>query len=162
MEYHIRELLDHYPLQQLFEAYCQSVGISVSIVDLEGEFLLEANWHPVCTGFFRKHPATRNLCIQHDAHLAGKLKTSEKKRCLFLPQWPELCRLSAGDRRPACGQRDYWPVPAANLPTVNIFASRPQVTVSTRPASWRPWIKSLLSQKNNCTISWISWSAKLC
>ena len=78
MKYHIRELLDHYPMQQLLDAYCQSVGISASIMDLKGEVLIEANWQPICTGFHRVNQATKQFCIENDAILAGKLKTGEQ------------------------------------------------------------------------------------
>ena len=64
-------------LQQLFTAFCESVGIAAAIIDLEGTVLVSANWQRACTGFHRVNPESCKLCIESDTELALQLQAGQ-------------------------------------------------------------------------------------
>lgn len=61
------EIFDIDRIQRLFDAFFEAVGISTAIVSLEEEILVESGWQRICAEFHRKHPETRQACIQSNA-----------------------------------------------------------------------------------------------
>jgi ligand-binding sensor protein len=73
----LSDLVDLAELQQLFTAFCESVGIAAAIIDLEGTILVSANWQRACTGFHRANPDSCKLCIESDTELALQLQAGQ-------------------------------------------------------------------------------------
>ncbi|HEY5974611.1 MAG TPA: PocR ligand-binding domain-containing protein [Geobacteraceae bacterium] len=71
------DLVDLAELQQLFTAFCESVGIAAAIIDLEGTILVSANWQRACTGFHRANADSCKLCIESDTELALQLQAGQ-------------------------------------------------------------------------------------
>jgi ligand-binding sensor protein len=73
----LSDLVDLTDLQNLFTAFCESVGIASAIIDLEGTVLVSANWQRACTGFHRVNTESCKLCIESDTELALQLQTGQ-------------------------------------------------------------------------------------
>jgi len=71
------EIIDLDELQQLFSAFCESVGIAAAIIDLAGKVLVSANWQRACTDFHRSNAESCKLCIESDTELALKLQAGQ-------------------------------------------------------------------------------------
>lgn len=76
-KYRIDELLDRDRMQQLLDSYCDAVGISSAIIDVEGNVFVGARWQPLCTQFHRVNSETCARCIESDTVLANQLKEGE-------------------------------------------------------------------------------------
>jgi len=72
------EIMDLDELQQLFTAFCESVGIAAAIIDLAGKVLVSANWQRACTDFHRSNPESCKLCVESDTELALKLQAGQE------------------------------------------------------------------------------------
>ncbi len=81
MEYQLPELFDSHTMQKVLDSFCEAVGISSAIIDLEGEVLVGSRWQPLCTDFHRVHPETCKRCIESDTYLANQLNL--QKRSLY-------------------------------------------------------------------------------
>jgi PAS domain S-box-containing protein len=67
------DLIDVQTMQGLLDAFCEAVGISSAIIDLEGTVLISSNWQRICTDFHRVNPETCAKCIESDTCLANRL-----------------------------------------------------------------------------------------
>jgi len=76
--YSLEELLDRDQMQRLLDSYCDAVGISAAIIDLEGKIFVGARWRQICTDFHRVNPRTCARCIESDTRLANKLREGER------------------------------------------------------------------------------------
>lgn len=76
-DYRIEDLLDQDRMQQLLDTYCDAVGISSAIIDLEGKVFVGARWQRICTDFHRVNAQTCARCIESDTVLAGQLTEGE-------------------------------------------------------------------------------------
>ena len=83
MAYRFADLLDMPQMQQLLDSFCETVGISAAIIDLEGEVLIGANWQRLCTDFHRTHPDTCAKCIESDTCLANELNAENKGYAIY-------------------------------------------------------------------------------
>jgi len=77
-DYTLADLLDRNQMQQLMDSYCDAVGISSAIVDLEGKVLVGARWQPICTEFHRVNAQTCARCVESDTTLANQLQEGER------------------------------------------------------------------------------------
>ena len=75
--YSLEDLLDRDQMQQLLESYCDAVGISSAIIDLEGRVFVGARWQRICTDFHRVNERTCARCIESDTILASQLREGE-------------------------------------------------------------------------------------
>ena len=73
MKYALTDLFDMQETQKLLDSFCDLVGIAAAIIDLDGQVLLGSRWQTICTEFHRKHPLTREKCIESDTQLANDL-----------------------------------------------------------------------------------------
>ncbi|MEN6425635.1 MAG: PAS domain S-box protein [Phycisphaerales bacterium] len=73
----LAELLDRDQMQQLMDSFCDAVGISSAIIDLEGNVFVGARWQRLCTDFHRDNAETRARCIESDTILAAQLREGE-------------------------------------------------------------------------------------
>ncbi len=73
----LADLLDRDQMQQLMESFCDAVGISSAIIDLEGNVFVGARWQGICTDFHRVNPHTCARCIESDTILAAQLRKGE-------------------------------------------------------------------------------------
>jgi len=76
-DYRIEDLLDPDRMQQLLDSYCDAVGISSGIIDLEGKVFVGARWQRICADFHRVNAQTCARCIESDTVLAGQLREGE-------------------------------------------------------------------------------------
>lgn len=67
------DLLDRDQIQALLEGFCDVVGVSAAIVDLQGKVFVGARWQPICTQFHRVAPGTCARCVESDTLLASQL-----------------------------------------------------------------------------------------
>lgn len=74
----LADLLDRDQMQQLMDSFCDVVGISSAIIDLEGNVFVGARWQRICTDFHRVNPRTCARCIEGDTVLAGQLREGEQ------------------------------------------------------------------------------------
>ncbi len=77
-DYSLDGLLDRELMQNLFNSYCDAVGVASAIIDLEGKVFVEAHWQRICTRFHRVNPQTCARCIESDTILAGQLEQGEQ------------------------------------------------------------------------------------
>jgi len=75
--YDLADLLDRDQMQQLMDSFCDAVGISSAIIDLEGNVFVGARWQPICTGFHRVNARTCARCVESDTVLAAQLREGE-------------------------------------------------------------------------------------
>jgi PAS domain S-box-containing protein len=73
----LADLLDRDQMQQLMDSFCDAVGVSSAIIDLEGNVFVGARWQRICTDFHRVNAQTRARCIESDTVLAGQLREGE-------------------------------------------------------------------------------------
>lgn len=71
----IENLVDLNQLQNLFESFCQTVGVAAALIDLKGKVLASSRWQRACTDFHRVQPESCARCIESDIELALKLET---------------------------------------------------------------------------------------
>ena len=71
------QIFDIDRLQRIFDAFYEAVGISTAIVSLNEEILIESGWQRICAEFHRSHPATRETCIQSNAHTRENLISAD-------------------------------------------------------------------------------------
>lgn len=62
----------------LLQSFSGSAGIASAIIDLDGVVLTQARWQPLCTEFHRRHPQTRQRCIESDTVLASRACSGEQ------------------------------------------------------------------------------------
>lgn len=74
----IHELLNLAANQKMLDSFCEAMGISAAIIDLEGNVIIGSNWQSICVDFHRKNPITNSRCIDSDTILANNLRDNEK------------------------------------------------------------------------------------
>ena len=72
------DMVDLDRFQQVFESFCETVGVAAAIIDLKGEVLVAARWQRACTQFHRQNETTCARCIESDTDLALKLKDGKE------------------------------------------------------------------------------------
>ncbi|MBF0337527.1 MAG: PocR ligand-binding domain-containing protein [Nitrospirae bacterium] len=70
----LEAILDLKPLQDIFQTFCELVGIPAAIIDLEAKVLASSNWQRACTDFHRVNEQTCKRCIESDTQLALNLQ----------------------------------------------------------------------------------------
>ena len=70
-------LLAREQIQQLFNDFCDSVGIPAAIIDLRGRVLAASRWQRACTDFHRVNEQSCARCIESDTELALNLQKGE-------------------------------------------------------------------------------------
>ncbi len=73
MKYVLEDLLDKQNMQELLESFCEIVGLSSSIIDLDGNVVISANWQRICSEFHRENTETSAKCIESDTSLANQV-----------------------------------------------------------------------------------------
>lgn len=73
MRYHLSDLISVHLMQKLVEHFCVVFGVGGAILDAEGQVLVRANWHDICTRYHRSCPATRDRCVQSDSYIKEHL-----------------------------------------------------------------------------------------
>jgi ligand-binding sensor protein len=74
----LSELIDIDELHGLCSNFTTFTGAATAILDLEGNILVAAGWHEICTRFHRINPVTAARCVESDTVLAGKMKKGER------------------------------------------------------------------------------------
>jgi PAS domain S-box-containing protein len=78
-------LFDREQLQALLGNLSSVVGVSMAMVDTQGEVFVGANWQPICTAFHRISERAWVRCVESDTVLAARLergKACTVFRCL--------------------------------------------------------------------------------
>jgi len=70
----LKEIIDSESIQVMIEDLFKITEIPIAITDLNGELLVGAGWQDICTKFHRKHPETRQNCIECDTILSKNIK----------------------------------------------------------------------------------------
>ncbi len=70
----LEAILDLEPLQNVFQTFCELVGVPAAIIDLEAKVLASSNWQRACTDFHRVNEQTCARCIESDTQLALNLQ----------------------------------------------------------------------------------------
>ena len=74
LSYDLADLIDLKQMQSLLDSFCDAVGVSSAIIDLDGNVLVGARWQPICTDFHRTCALTAARCVESDTVLAGQLQ----------------------------------------------------------------------------------------
>jgi PAS domain S-box-containing protein len=64
-------------LKELFEGFCEVVGIAAAIIDTDANVLSSSRWQRVCTDFHRANAHSCANCIESDTMLASKLQEGQ-------------------------------------------------------------------------------------
>jgi diguanylate cyclase (GGDEF)-like protein len=76
-DFQLNEILELDTLSSLLDHFCQSVGISAAIIDLQGNVLIASNWQKICTDFHRINESSCARCIESDTDLAIRMQNKE-------------------------------------------------------------------------------------
>ena len=76
-DFQLNEILELDTLSSLLDHFCQSVGISAAIIDLQGNVLIASNWQKICTDFHRINETSCARCIESDTDLAIRMQNKE-------------------------------------------------------------------------------------
>ncbi len=68
------QVLQHKQFNSIFEGFCETVGVSAAIIDLEARILSSSTWQYACTHFHRKNEITCARCIESDTELSLNLQ----------------------------------------------------------------------------------------
>jgi len=74
----IFQLIDLAKLKSLVDKYCQTVGIALIIIDLEGKVLIRSNWLRICKDLYCKQQKSLKRCIESNSVLFSQLKSGKK------------------------------------------------------------------------------------
>ena len=69
-ELDLADILDAPEIQALMEDLYRITGLKMSIIDLQGQVLVDVGWQDICSKFHRKHPETLKKCFESDSDLA--------------------------------------------------------------------------------------------
>lgn len=78
MKYKFTDLIDIDEIQRLLNSFCDVVGISAGIIDLDGNVTIGSRLQEICTGFHRVNEQTLKKCIKSDTQLANELQKGER------------------------------------------------------------------------------------
>jgi len=67
--YKFAELVDIAQLQALMDRFSEVIGVSNSIVDVDGTRLTSSGWEDACTSFHRANPASFRRCVASDTSI---------------------------------------------------------------------------------------------
>jgi PAS domain S-box-containing protein len=67
----LEDLFDLDSLNSLLSAFHRATGFLTALLDRDGNVLAAHGWQDICTRFHRKHPETRQNCVESDTLLAG-------------------------------------------------------------------------------------------
>ncbi|MFZ3044862.1 MAG: PocR ligand-binding domain-containing protein, partial [Desulfatirhabdiaceae bacterium] len=73
-DFSLTNLIDLGQMGRILEDFSNAVGISSSIIDLQGNILVSAGWQRICTEFHRVHKQTCARCIESDTKLAANFR----------------------------------------------------------------------------------------
>jgi polar amino acid transport system substrate-binding protein len=73
----LKNILETERLQEIMDDFYQLTQMGTSIIDMNGEVLVKAGWHNICTHFHRKHPQTLKNCIESETNPTEDLKEGE-------------------------------------------------------------------------------------
>jgi len=71
-------IIDLKMIQTLLDSFCQTVGISAGIVDLEANTICSSNWQKICTCFHRKNANASMQCIESNIYMNDILHSGKK------------------------------------------------------------------------------------
>ncbi|MCF7818912.1 MAG: PAS domain S-box protein, partial [Kiritimatiellales bacterium] len=71
------KLVQREQLKELFDGFCESVGIAAAIIDLDANVMASSRWQRVCTDFHRVNEKSCANCIESDTGLALKLEEGQ-------------------------------------------------------------------------------------
>ena len=74
MKYKFSEIVDISKLKKLMEGIYLTSGITSAILDIDGNILVAAGWHDICTKFHRVNIETELSCRQSDQYLKEHLR----------------------------------------------------------------------------------------
>jgi len=82
-ELDLADILDAPEIQALMEDLYRITGLKMSIIDLQGQVLVDVGWQDICSRFHRNHPETLRKCHESDTELAVGVPQGEFKtyRC---------------------------------------------------------------------------------
>lgn len=66
MDYQLFEIFDLSKLKELMESFHKISGISSSVIDCEGNILIQTGWQDICTEFHRRGPGSQAICDESD------------------------------------------------------------------------------------------------
>ncbi|MBC8457343.1 MAG: PAS domain S-box protein, partial [Deltaproteobacteria bacterium] len=78
MKFKLIDLIDIDKNQSLLNSFCDAVGISAAIIDLEGKVLVGSRWQRICTDFHRVNQRTFEKCVESDTQLANELQQGKR------------------------------------------------------------------------------------
>lgn len=75
----LEKTLDLNRLHNIFFNFRQALGVTISLINLQGRILVSSEWQHVCLHFHRQHPGTLHNCLQSDTQLATKMLAEQKQ-----------------------------------------------------------------------------------
>ncbi|MCD4844997.1 MAG: PocR ligand-binding domain-containing protein [Methanosarcinales archaeon] len=78
MNYKIFEIINKDKIQYLTDSFCEAIGVSSAIIDLNGTILIASGWQKICTDFHRVNPQSYLKCKKNETILANKLLEGQK------------------------------------------------------------------------------------
>ena len=76
-ELELANLIDAPAIQSLMEDFYHFSGITMAIIDLQGQVLVGVGWQEICTRFHRVHPETCRYCTESDLQLTAGVAPGE-------------------------------------------------------------------------------------
>lgn len=73
MRYEFETLVRNENFKELFDSFCETVGVAAAIIDVDGVILSASRWQRVCTDFHRQNNKSCTNCIESDTELASRL-----------------------------------------------------------------------------------------
>ena len=79
----LRDIIDVTELQEMMSFFCEAVGVPVSILDRDQQWLVTVGWQPICTKFHHLFPASRESCLQSSLQIQKYLSADnyQEYRC---------------------------------------------------------------------------------
>jgi signal transduction histidine kinase len=73
----LRDIIELDRLQKIMDDFFELTNMGISIMDMNGELLVQSGWHNICTQFHRKNPESLKNCIYSEIHPTRSLKVGE-------------------------------------------------------------------------------------
>ncbi len=78
MNYKLSDLIDIEKSRRLLDSFCDVVGITAALMDLEGEVIVGSRGQRICTDFHRVNERACEKCIESDTQLANELEQGKR------------------------------------------------------------------------------------
>lgn len=72
----LAKIIDFNSLRRLLDTFHAAMGISVSIIALDGETCSSSAWQTICSDFYLRRPESGSACLNNETRLKAKLMRS--------------------------------------------------------------------------------------